>query len=174
MDYILHTGEDDEGDYVDLYMVNGTTIGSMKKQQRLIINSNRKKHIYVGKLGNKNILSVSSSLGNDMKLYLFNEKKREFEFYQDLKQSATSVKIEKVKKNEFIFFASPDTGFGLCSWLGVSGFEECKSTFVTDTTDVETIFTDIDAFTIIGRRDTLVIYHIIFDGSSTSYAGSVC
>lgn len=174
VNYLLTTGENEESDYIDLYMVNGTTIGSMKKAQRLIVNNNRKKKMSISKLGNKKILSVSSSYGNDMKLYLFNAKKQEFELYQRLEKSATSVKIEKVKKNQFVFFASPDTGFGLCSWLGVSGFQECRSSFVTDTEYVETVVTDADAYAIMGKRDVLVIYRMMFDGVSTSYPGSIC
>ncbi|XP_066917785.1 uncharacterized protein [Clytia hemisphaerica] len=162
------------GGYLDVLKGPGNNVGSLKKSQRIVINSGRKNYVSVGKLNGKPVVSVSSSRRKDMKLHRFNQDTEKLEFYQQLPKAATSVKFQKVKQSEYILFASPETGFGLCPWQGASGYTDCEQLVSTDNNHVDTITNDSGAFVILGKPDSLKIYRVVIEGSGNPFDGDVC
>ena len=161
-------------EFVDILEGDGNTVGSLKRRQRIIINNQRKNFISVGKLDDSLVLSISSKREKSMKLYRFDSKTESFDFYQQLPKAATSVKFGKVRQTEYMFFASPGSGFGLCPWLGVSGYEGCETLSSTNNKHVETITTENDAYVILGEATGYTVYQIVLEGNGTPYDGDVC
>ena len=116
--FVIASVAEGAGGYIDIMKGSGNSVGSLMKSQRIVINSRRQNFVSVGKLKGKPVVSVSSHRGQDLKLYRLNPDSEKLEFYQQLPQAATSVKFQKVKQSEFVLFASPETGFGLCPWQG--------------------------------------------------------
>ena len=91
--------------------------------------------------------------------------------------AATSVKFQQVdEQSEYVLYASPETGFGLCPWLGVSGYDGCETLSSTDNSYVETI-TSTDSgvsYVVLGQPDSLKIYRVVIEGNGKLYNGNVC
>ena len=107
----------------------------------------------------------------------FSLTKQTFELYQQISAAATSVKFQRVQEqSEYILYASPESGFGMCPWLGVSGFDECETLSSTDNTYVETITENLSgsSYVVLGQPGRLKIYRIVIEGSGTPYNGDVC
>jgi len=179
--FVISSIQEGSNDYVDIMRGqsgnSNSNVGSLKKTQRIVINSKRKNFLSTGKLQDSSILSISSTRGKDMKLYRLNSETQTFEFYQQLSVAATSVKFQQVdEQSEYVLYASPETGFGLCPWLGVSGYDGCETLSSTDNTYVETI-TETDSgvsYVVLGQPDSLKIYRVVIEGNGTPFNGNVC
>ena len=109
-----------------------------------------------------------------MKLYRMNNKTGRFEYYQAISQSASSLRFSKIKKTEYVLYASPETGFGLCPSFGVSGFQDCYTVPSANIKHVETVTTDEGLFVILGKEDRIAIHRVVSRGDTAKYDKDVC
>lgn len=75
--FVISSIQEGSNDYVDIMRGqsgngNSNNVGSLKKTQRIVVNSKRKNFLSMGKLKNSSVLSISSTRGTDMKLYRLN------------------------------------------------------------------------------------------------------
>jgi len=172
--FVITSSRQASEEFVDIMEGDGKNVGSLKRRQRIIVNNQRKNFVSVGELEDSLVLSISSKRGKAMKLYRFDTRTESFDFYQQLPKEATSVKFKKVRSSEYVFFASPESGFGLCPWLGVSGFGSCETLSSTDNKHVETIITENNAYVVLGETTRYAVYQIVLEGNGTPYDGEVC
>lgn len=74
--FVISSIEEGSNDYVDIMRGqsgnSNSNVGSLKKTQRIAVNSKRKNFLSMGKLKDSFVLSISSTLGKDTKLYRLN------------------------------------------------------------------------------------------------------
>ena len=83
--FVISSIQEGSNDYVDIMRGqsgngNSNNVGSLKKTQRIVVNSKRKNFLSMGKLKNSSVLSISSTRGTDMKLYRLNSEIQVYNF----------------------------------------------------------------------------------------------
>lgn len=75
--FVISSIQEGSDDYVDVMRSqsssnNNSNVGSLKRTQRIVVNSERKNFLSIGKLKDASVLSISSARGKDMKVYRLN------------------------------------------------------------------------------------------------------
>eukprot|EP00794_Sanderia_malayensis_P005492 gene5492-6177_t len=157
--------------YIEVFKLNRTTLEATKIQQ---IPTREVSSIEVGMINDKIMLASAEgrhSTSRDVKIYEFTPAKNIFYFYQRVLLPASSVKFGFIYKRSYLAYASPENGFGLCPWRGITGFEKCLSIPDVGIRYIDTIVTTDGVFAIGATNNQMVIYKAFFKGVVDPFGG---